>query len=121
MKKVFTRQIFLCSSIYLLVGLYGYFTFPYEETGHKSNFLTRYAPKSHIPILVAIIIMTAVIFVAQPFNIIPCQESFFSLMFPNQEQSNKSRVLFTLGKSYSNLSDSHSSDWNFSWSSLLQV
>lgn len=52
MKKVVTRQIFLCSVLYLFVGIFGYITYPDEAPDGSGNLLTRYDVTKHLPILI---------------------------------------------------------------------
>jgi len=46
MTKVITRQIFFSSSIYIMVGVFGYLTFGNNFPDDESNILTRYAQKN---------------------------------------------------------------------------
>ena len=52
MRKVVTRQIFLCTVLYLFVGIFGYITYPLVAPSGSGNLLTRYDVSKHLPILI---------------------------------------------------------------------
>ena len=51
MKKVITRQIFISSSLYLMVGIFGYLTFGNHFSSTEQNILTKYSTKN-IPVFI---------------------------------------------------------------------
>jgi len=80
MHKVLAKQHFICFSIYLFIGLFGYLSFPLDD-GFANSYLERYQPVNHLPVLVAVLLLILVIYVAQPFNSLPCKESFEYFLF----------------------------------------
>ena len=82
MHKVLAKQHFICFTIYLFIGCFGYLSFPIEDESSDS-YIQRYNPISHFEIMIVIrfnskgvILLILVIFVAQPFNSLPTRESF---------------------------------------------
>ena len=53
MKKVVTRQIFIASSLYLTVGIFGYLTFGNHFSPTEQNILTKYSTKN-VPVFVVL-------------------------------------------------------------------
>ena len=51
MHKVLAKQHFICFTIYLFIGVFGYLSFPVEEPDSPS-YIQRYDPSTHIEILV---------------------------------------------------------------------
>ena len=105
MKKVVTRQIFLCSCLYIFVGTFGYLTFPLNDSSIQGNLLIHYGVIDHLPILIvspkflkakAIIILTLSIFIAQPFNVKPTKEGLFQIIFHGKEENTTIHVILTL-------------------------
>lgn len=50
MAKVCSRHMIFCSFIYLLIGIYGYITFVYNDP--KDNILIDYNPAKRVPFLI---------------------------------------------------------------------
>jgi len=65
MKKVVTRQFLLVTSIYIFIGLFGYFNYPLTPK-HDLNILQMLEPQTHYAALIAIILMTVAIIVPLP-------------------------------------------------------
>lgn len=88
MHKVLAKQHFICFSIYLFIGIFGYLSFPIDDPTANS-YIQRYDAINNIPVLVAVILLILVIYVAQPFNSLPCRESLeYFLCGSNREPSN---------------------------------
>ena len=81
MHKVLAKQHFICFSIYLFIGVFGYLSFPVDDPSANS-YIIRYDAVRHVSVFIvgladqAVILMIVVIYVAQPFNSLPCRESF---------------------------------------------
>ena len=104
--KVLAKQHFICFAIYLLIGVFGYLSFPVDDPLFD-NYIQRYDPTTHIPILIvrqaliqAVVLMILVIYVAQPFNSLPCRESleFFLCGSNKRPSSTFVHILTALGR-----------------------
>ena len=73
MHKVLAKQHFICFSIYLFIGVFGYLSFPIDDPTANS-YLVRYDAVRHVSVFVvasahqAVVLMMLVIYVAQPFK-----------------------------------------------------
>ena len=54
MHKVLAKQHFLCFSLYLFIGVFGYLSFPIDD-GIMSSYIQRYNPIAHMEILVVVV------------------------------------------------------------------
>jgi amino acid permease len=52
MHKVLAKQHFVCFSIYMFIGIFGYLSFPTDDGGASASFIQRYNPIDHFPILI---------------------------------------------------------------------
>lgn len=97
MHKVLAKQHFICFSIYLLIGIFGYLSFPKEDSSF-AFYLQRYDPVANTDILVAITLLVLVTFVGQPFNFLPARENFQYLILGTEHKPTKTwaHVLITL-------------------------
>jgi amino acid permease len=93
MHKVLAKQHFVCFTIYLFIGVFGYLSFPLDDP-NANSFIQRYDPIKHFFVLVvdsaeqAVLLLILVIFVAQPFNSLPTRESFeYFICGSNKEPS----------------------------------
>jgi len=87
MHKVLAKQHFICFSIYLFIGVFGYLSFPIDDPSYNS-YIVRYDAIRNIPVLIAVVLLILVIYVAQPFNSLPCRESLeYFLCGSNKEPS----------------------------------
>ena len=103
MHKVLAKQHFICFSIYLTIGVFGYLSFPKDDPS-ASSYLLRYDPVAHTDILAvtssheAVTLLILVIFVAQPFNFLPTRETFEYLILGTDHAPTKTwlHVVLTL-------------------------
>ena len=51
MHKVLAKQHFICFSIYLFIGVFGYLSFPSDDP-NANSYVERYKPIDHTEILV---------------------------------------------------------------------
>ncbi len=93
MHKVLAKQHFVCFTIYLFIGVFGYLSFPLDDP-NANSFIQRYDPIKHFFVLVvvslhqAVLLLILVIFVAQPFNSLPTRDSFeYFICGSNKSQS----------------------------------
>ncbi len=89
-RKVITRQIFISSSIYLMVGIFGYLTFGNHFSPTEQNILTKYSAKN-VPVFIVaavdqatIILIFSITFI-QPLNILPAREVLFIWLRPGSK------------------------------------
>ena len=52
MHKVLAKQHFVCFTIYMFIGIFGYLSFPTDDGGASASFIQRYNPIENFPILV---------------------------------------------------------------------
>lgn len=90
MTKASMRHVLLCASIYLLVGVFGYFTFP--DTIPKYNLLIEYNPAQRTPFMVALVTMTVSSITSLPFIVKPCKDSILVIFYPGNEKRRESRL-----------------------------
>ena len=104
MHKVLAKQHFICFSIYLIIGVFGYLSFPKEDPT-SSFYLQRYDPIAHTDVLVvitfqkAMTLLVLVTFVGQPFNFLPARENFQYLILGTEHHETKTwlHLLITFG------------------------
>ena len=51
MHKVLAKQHFICFSIYLFIGVFGYLSFPVEDP-NANSYIQRYDAIQHLPVLI---------------------------------------------------------------------
>ena len=103
MDKAMARQLFLVSTIYILVGVYGYLTFGSDFNDQDQNILTKYNTKNISILIVGISLTSGYILVdpvyphAEPFNVMPTREALFILFRPGEIPTGWMNILVTLG------------------------
>ena len=53
MHKVLAKQHFICFSIYLFIGVFGYLSFPIDDP-NANSYIVRYNAVEHLPVLIVI-------------------------------------------------------------------
>ena len=99
MQKVVIRQIFVCTSIYLMVGVFGYITFADKIISEYSNFLQIYNLEKSLPVAAGIFTLTISLISSVPFCLRPCKESLFLFnreIFDLDPDSTSMHICFSL-------------------------
>jgi len=95
MDKVMARQMLLVSTIYILVGVYGYLTFGTDFSDQDQNILTKYDSKN-ISVLIGTFLLIISIINAQPFNVMPTREALFMFFRPGEIPTGWMNILVTM-------------------------
>jgi len=87
MKKVTTRQFLIVTTIYIMIGLFGYFNYPLKPA-EDLNILQMYNPATHYSALIAIVLLTVAIIVPMPLLFKPMKDCLASLIYPSDPANN---------------------------------
>lgn len=88
MKKVVTRQFLIVTTLYILIGFFGYLNWPVLTSDMTGNLLTFYAPTTHVPALVAVILLSVAISVPMPLLFKPVKDCIHLLIYPSNLEEN---------------------------------